>query len=131
VSHRCCRVGLIPKALVEGEGGNPWTKTTGWSSPDRSLQDRLVAAFLAAPRGGDFEALLAVLDPDVVLRADETAVGRGAPGEARGAGAVWMAEGRPRVVFDITAEGDKIVAIDLMADTERLGRLDLVLRGEV
>jgi RNA polymerase sigma-70 factor (ECF subfamily) len=42
--------------------------------PDRERQRRVVEAFLAASRGGDFEALLAVLDPSVVLRADETAV---------------------------------------------------------
>src|SRR5215207_9803936 len=53
--------------------------------PDRRRQAALVDAFLAASRDGDFEALLALLDPDVVLRADEHAVALGAAQETRGA----------------------------------------------
>src|SRR5437870_5514180 len=58
--------------------------------PDADLtrQRAVVDAFLAASRGGDFDALLAVLDPDVVLRADGTAVQAGASKEVRGAAAV-------------------------------------------
>ena len=58
--------------------------------PDADLtrQREVVDAFLAAARGGDFDALLAVLDPDVVLRADRAAVPPGAPREVRGAAAV-------------------------------------------
>ena len=52
---------------------------------DRLRQAKLVDAFLAAARKGDFAALLALLDPDVVLRADETAMALGAPQETRGA----------------------------------------------
>jgi RNA polymerase sigma-70 factor (ECF subfamily) len=48
----------------------------------------VVDAFLAASRGGDFDALLAVLDPDVVFRADRIAVSHGAAGEIHGATAV-------------------------------------------
>jgi RNA polymerase sigma-70 factor (ECF subfamily) len=117
--------------------------------PDRRRQAELVDAFLAAARDGDFEALLAVLDPDVVLRADEHAVALGAAAETRGAervlefaryarggrrallggmaAAVWMPGGRPRVVWEFTTGGGRITAIDLIADPERLGELDLAI----
>lgn len=119
---------------------------------DRSRQAALVDAFLAAAREGDFDALLAVLDPDVVLRADEHAVALGAAEETRGAervlafsrfarggrralldgaaAAVWMPGGRLRVVWAFTTDGDRITAIDLIADPERLRRLDLVVPDE-
>src|SRR5207245_18040 len=65
--------------------------------PDLARQRHVVDAFLAASRGGDFEALLAVLDPDVVLRADPMAVQIGASREGRGAAAVAGAfSGRAR-----------------------------------
>jgi RNA polymerase sigma factor (sigma-70 family) len=115
---------------------------------DLVRQRELVDAFLAASRRGDFGALLAVLDPEVVLRADHVAVQMGAEAEVRGAaevaetfsgraraarpavvdgaaGAVWMSEGRPRIVFAFTIEEGKIAAIDLLADPERLEDLDL------
>jgi RNA polymerase sigma factor (sigma-70 family) len=120
--------------------------------PDADLtrQREVVDAFLAASRGGDFDALLAMLDPDVVLRADRAAVQAGATGEVRGAaavagtfsgrarvarpalvngevGAVWAPGGRPRVVFGFTISRGKIVAIDLLADPERLGQLDVTV----
>src|SRR5260370_777858 len=62
----------------------------GATEPDADLtrSREVVDAFLAASRGGDFDALLAVLDPDVVFRADRAAVLAGAPGEVRGAPAV-------------------------------------------
>jgi RNA polymerase sigma-70 factor (ECF subfamily) len=120
---------------------------------DRTRQREIVDAFLAASRGGDFVALLALLDPDVVLRADAAAVHIGSPGEVRGAtavagtfagrarvaqralvngavGLVWAPGGRPRVVFGFTITGGKIVAIDLMADPEHLRQLDLVVLDE-
>src|SRR6266542_3777738 len=116
-------------------------------------QREIVDAFLAASRGGDFDGLLAVLDPDVVLRADGTAVQTGAASEVRGApavagtfagraraaqpvlvngvaGLVWASGGRPRVVFGFTITSGKIVAIDLVADPERLRQLDLVVLDE-
>lgn len=119
---------------------------------DRTRRREIVDAFLAASREGNFGALLALLDPDVVLRADEATVRAGAEKEVRGApavaetfkgrargaqpalidgaaGAVWAPGGRPRVVFAFTIEGGKIVAIDLLADPERLGLLDLVILG--
>ncbi len=120
--------------------------------PDTDLirQRAIVDAFLAASRGGDFEALLALLDPDVVLRADRAAVVAGASTEVRGAaavagtfsgrarvaqlalvngaaGAVWAPGGRPRVVFGFSITGGKIVEIELIAEPGRLGQLDLAI----
>ncbi len=120
--------------------------------PDADLtrQRKVVDAFLAASRGGDFDALLALLDPDVVLRADQAAVRVGASGEVRGAaavakifagraraaqpalvngsaGLVWAPGGRPRVVFDFTVTSGKIVEIEMVADRDRLRQLDLAI----
>jgi RNA polymerase sigma-70 factor (ECF subfamily) len=117
---------------------------------DLTRSREVVDAFLAASRDGDFDALLAVLDPDVVLRADRAAVHvgasrevRGAPavarqfsGRARGAqpalvngavGLVWAPGGQPRVVFGFTITRGKIVAIDQVADPERLRQLDIAI----
>ncbi|MBI4421080.1 MAG: sigma-70 family RNA polymerase sigma factor [Gemmatimonadetes bacterium] len=117
---------------------------------DLTTQRKVVDAFLAASRGGDFDALLAVLDPDVVVRADSAAVQMGAAGEVRGAdavaktfsgraraaqlamvngavGLVWAVGGEPRVVFGFTMAGGKIVAIDMVADRSRLRQMDLVV----
>jgi len=130
---------------VQGAGPAP--------GADPARQRRVVDAFLAASRGGDFGALLALLDPDVVLRADAAAVRAGAEAEVRGveavahtfagraraarpalvdgaAAAVWAPGGRPRVVFRFTITGDRIVGIELVADPDQIGRLDLqILRG--
>jgi RNA polymerase sigma-70 factor (ECF subfamily) len=117
---------------------------------DRLRQAALVDAFLAAARNGNFDALLALLDPDVVLRADEHAAELGAARETRGAERVaafsryarggrralldgaaalaWMPGGRLRVVWDFTTSGDRITAIELIADPERLGQINLVIR---
>jgi len=118
---------------------------------DVTRQRAVVEAFLAASRGGDFDALLALLDPNVVLRADSTVVKRpranvqpevrGAlavagtfAGRARGAqtamidgfvGAVWPQGGRPRAVFEFRIAHGKIVAIEIVADPERLGEMEL------
>ena len=117
---------------------------------DLSRQREIVAAFLAAARGGDFEALVAALDPDVVLRADDAAVRTGASPEVRGAaavaatfsgraraaqpalvdgvaGLVWASGGRPKVVFDFTIADGRIVEIHLLADEDEFGRLDIVV----
>jgi RNA polymerase sigma factor (sigma-70 family) len=120
---------------------------------DQARRREVVEAFLAASRGGDFEALLAVLDPDVVLRADGAAVRLGASREVRGApavaetfsgraraaqpvlvdgapGLVWASGGRPRVVFGFTITDGRIVEIEMVADPERIGQLDLsILSG--
>jgi RNA polymerase sigma-70 factor (ECF subfamily) len=110
----------------------------------------LVSAFLAASREGNFDALLAVLDPEAVLRADGAAVQLGSVRELRGAeavahnfkgraraaqqalvngaaGAVWAPGGRPRVVFGFTIRDGKIIEIELFADPARIGQLDLVI----
>jgi len=120
---------------------------------DVNLRWEVVDAFLAASRGGDFDALLAVLDPDVVLRADRAAVLAGASREVRGApavakqfsgrarfaqpalvdgvvGAVWAPGGRPRVVFGFTITRGKIVEIDILADPTRLRQLDLAVLND-
>ncbi|HEX6675196.1 MAG TPA: sigma-70 family RNA polymerase sigma factor [Actinomycetes bacterium] len=124
----------------------------GVPAADRGRQRAVVEAFLAAARGGDFDALLALLDPDVVVRADRAAADTGAPevrgaravastfaGRARAAklalvdgavGAVWAPGGRPRVVFAFTVKDGRIVAIDTLADPERLRELDLTVLGD-
>jgi RNA polymerase sigma-70 factor (ECF subfamily) len=120
--------------------------------PDAGLTRRreVVDAFLAASRGGDFDALLALLDPDVVLRADPAAVRTGAVGEVRGASAVagtfsgrardaqpalvdgaaalvWAPGGRPRVVFGFTITDGRIVEIEMLADPTHLRELDIAI----
>ena len=121
--------------------------------PDADLarQREVVDAFLAAARGGDFEALVAVLDPDVVLRADSGAVRvglsrevRGAPAVARRAakgraraarpalvngavGVVVAPRGRLLMILGFTIRGGKIVEIDAIADPARLRQLDLTV----
>ncbi len=118
---------------------------------DLDQQRAVVEAFLAAAREGDFDALLAVLDPDVVLRADS---GPGLPGatvEVRGAvevasraqsyarldlvnravlingaiGVVAYRNGEPFSVGGVTVRGGRIVEMDILADPERLRKLDL------
>jgi RNA polymerase sigma-70 factor (ECF subfamily) len=114
---------------------------------DVEVQRSVVDAFLAAARDGDFHKLVAVLDPDVILRAD--AAGgrsielRGAEQVARAAhsftqlgvvrlpalvngapGAVSMLDGKPLSVMAFTVRGGKIVEIDILRDHERLSQLD-------
>ncbi|HEY7077272.1 MAG TPA: sigma-70 family RNA polymerase sigma factor [Solirubrobacteraceae bacterium] len=122
---------------------------------DLATQREVVEAFLAAGREGDFEALLAILDPDVMLRADLGPLGGGSR-EVRGAavvarqalgyarlglvvrpalvngamGAVTMRGGEPFSVGGVVVRGGRIVELDILADPERLRRLDLsVLDG--
>jgi RNA polymerase sigma-70 factor (ECF subfamily) len=119
--------------------------------PDLSAQWEVVDAFLGAARNGDFDALLAVLDPDVVLRADGGATGlsryeRGAETVASQAsmwsrvaltlhralvngtvGFVNTRDGQPFSVAAVTVSGGKIVEIDILADPERLAKLDLTV----
>ncbi|MFD3779108.1 sigma-70 family RNA polymerase sigma factor [Streptomyces sp. NPDC058612] len=128
----------------------------GAPAPDTDpvRQRRIVDAFLAASRGGDFEALVAVLDPDVVARSDggtlrPSLLRRGAsdvasqaitfarfaeaarPALVNGApGLVAVAEGRPLSVMAFTIRGGRITALDILTDPERLARVDLeVLDG--
>jgi RNA polymerase sigma-70 factor (ECF subfamily) len=124
-------------------------------APDADLtrQREVVDAFLAAARGGDFEALVAMLDPDVVLRVDRGALRPGVSREVRGAeavagqvrtfaplaayarpvlvngaaGFVVARRGRPLTVAGFTVAHDRIVEIDLLADPARLRKLDLTV----
>jgi RNA polymerase sigma factor (sigma-70 family) len=113
--------------------------------PDLARQRVVVDAFFQAARGGDFDALVALLDPDVVLRADYGAgrppvVIRGAAAVARqargvpgalvrpalvngAAGAVITVRGRPFAVMGFTVSEGKIVEIDAIADPERVRRI--------
>ncbi|MGP8298447.1 RNA polymerase sigma factor SigJ [Streptomyces inhibens] len=124
-------------------------------TPDTDLtrQREVVDAFLAASRGGDFEALLAVLDPDVVLRADAGAAPAGLSKLVRGAravveqaltfsrfarfarpalvngapGLVTAQGGQPFSIMGFTITHGKIVEINILADLARLNRLDLTI----
>jgi RNA polymerase sigma-70 factor, ECF subfamily len=98
--------------------------------PDADLgrQRAAVDAFLAAARDGDFDALLAVLDPDVVVRADNGPVPAGVarPALVNGtAGLVVASDGRPLSVMGFTVARGRIVEVDILVDPERLRRLDL------
>jgi RNA polymerase sigma factor (sigma-70 family) len=123
--------------------------------PDADLdtQREVVNAFLAAARGGDFEALLEVLDPDVVLRADLGPLPTGGSREVRGAaevasqalgyarlglvmqpalingaaGLVSTRDGETFSVGGVTVRDRRIVAIDILADPARLRQLDLTI----
>lgn len=122
------------------------------SENEITRQREIVDAFLAASRHGDFEGLLAVLDPDVVVRADEAAVRLGAVHEVRGARAVAQAfKGRARaaqsalvdgavgvvvaprgellLVFNVTIANGRITAIDTVGDPETLAGIELGLIG--
>ena len=136
---------------VRGQGYEDETADTPPLNTDLTRQREIVAAFLAASRGGDFDALLTLLDPEVVYRADGAAVAVGSTPEIRGAaavaqqfagrarfaqvalvdgaaGAVWAPGGQPRVVFAFTIGDDgRIVAIELFADPTRIGQLDLTI----
>jgi RNA polymerase sigma factor (sigma-70 family) len=127
---------------VQGSGPAP--------EADPTRQREVVDAFLAASRNGEFDALVALLDPDVVLQADSAAVRMGSPEEVRGAsavagtfsgralgaqpalidgavGVVWAVGGRPKVVWDFTIRQGKIVHIDMLAARQSLNDLDLTI----
>jgi len=136
---------LASRARRRVQGGAPVP------DPDLSRQRQVVEAFLAASRGGDFEALVAVLDPDVVLRADYGAAPfgvaklvRGAEAVARQAlmfsqmaqyarlalvngamGVVNAPDGKLYGVMGMTVVNGKIVEINILADPERLAELDV------
>jgi RNA polymerase sigma factor (sigma-70 family) len=138
---------LASRARRRVQGENP--------VPDADLdtQREVVDAFLAAARDGDFEALLQVLDPDVVLRADFGALPLGGSREVRGAatvarqalgysrlgllmrpalingaaGLVSTRDGEPFSVGGFTIRDRKIVAMDVLADPQRLRELDLTI----
>jgi RNA polymerase sigma factor (sigma-70 family) len=124
--------------------------------PDADLgaQWQVVDAFIAAAREGDFDALVAVLDPDVVLRADAglTGLSRHVSGATTvagqalmwsrvdlslrralingAAGMVSLRQGRPFSVGAFIVRNGRIVEIDILADPERVSQLDLTILGE-
>jgi RNA polymerase sigma-70 factor (ECF subfamily) len=129
-------------------------RVRGAPVPDVDLETQwaVADAFLAAARDGDFERLVAVLDPDVVVRSDGGAARpelvslvRGADAVAHQAmsfrrfadtstrvlvngvpgGVAWSPDGTPFAVVALTVRGNRIVAIDVLADPERLRHLDL------
>jgi RNA polymerase sigma-70 factor (ECF subfamily) len=121
------------------------------SDAELTAQRGIVDAFIAAAREGDFEGLVAVLDPGVVLRADFGAVAGGTPRVVRGAEAVarqartWsrvdltmhrvlvngalglvsIRDGQPFAAGWFSFRDGRIAGMDIVADPERLGRLDL------
>ncbi|MFV8128837.1 sigma-70 family RNA polymerase sigma factor [Streptomyces syringium] len=124
-------------------------------APDTGLahRRRIVDAFLAAARGGDFDALVSVLDPEIVARSDggtlrPGVIRRGAADVASQAitfarfaeaahpalvngtpGVVAVAEGRAISVMAFTVQGDRITTLDILTDPERLARIDLSVLG--
>jgi hypothetical protein len=122
---------------------------------DLTAQWEVVEAFLAAAREGDFGALVAVLDPDVVLRADGGGLTglsqhvRGAESVAGqallwsrvdltmrralvngAAGIVTFLHGQPFSIAAVTIKNGKIVELDFLADPERIAQLDLTQLGD-
>jgi RNA polymerase sigma-70 factor (ECF subfamily) len=121
---------------------------------DLTAQWEVVDAFLAAARDGDFESLVSVLDPDVVLRADGGVAGisrqvRGAETVATGAmtfsridltmrkalvngaaGIVSIRDGKPFSVGAFTVRDGRIVEFDILTDPDRLAKLDLAILDE-
>ena len=133
---------LASRARRKVQGSDPG----GEADPVR--QREVVDAFLAASRAGEFDALVALLHPDVVLEADLAAVRMGSPEEIRGAeavagtfsgralaarpalvdgavGVVWAVDGKPKVVWDFSIRDGKVVHIDMLAAHETLDGLDL------
>jgi RNA polymerase sigma factor (sigma-70 family) len=127
-------------------------RVQGTPPPDAGFDRRkkIVDAFLKASRESDFEGLLAVLDPDVVLRADAAAQRLGSLAEIRGATAVAEAfkgraqaakpalvdgtlavavivGGQLRIVLHLALSGERISAVEAVADAERLGSFDVAV----
>ncbi len=127
--------------------------TESVASPIRSEQREVVSAFLSALRRGDFEGLLAVLDPDVLVRIDEAAARPGGPREIRGArnwaqgamafahlaqfaqpavvngsvGIVFAPRGKLSRVLNLTISNKSIVNVEIIADPARLRDIDLAV----
>lgn len=135
---------LASRARRRVQGARP----SGDADPVRRRE--IVNAFLRAARGGDFQGLLAILDPNVVVRADAAAQKLGATVVLRGAEAVagrfvthargarpalvggvfglaWAPGGKVRVAFNFSIADGKIAAVDLIADPERIRELEVVL----
>jgi RNA polymerase sigma factor (sigma-70 family) len=131
-------------------------RVQGAPVPDVDLDGQwaVVDAFLAAARDGDFERLVGVLDPDVVVRSDGGTARPALASLVRGARAVaaqalsfqrfaetstpvlvngipggvtWAPDGSPFAVLALTVKGGKVVRIDVLADPQRLAQLDLAV----
>jgi len=131
-------------------------RVRGAPVPDVDLDGQwaVVDAFIAAARAGDFERLLAVLDPDVVVRSDGGAARPGLVSLVRGpqavaaqamsfrrfaegstrilvngipGGVAWAPDGSPFAVLAVTVKDGRIVVIDVLADPDRLAKLDLAV----
>jgi RNA polymerase sigma factor (sigma-70 family) len=131
-------------------------RVQGAPVPDVDLERQweVVNAFLAAARDGDFQRLLAVLDPDVVVRSDGGTARPSLVSEVHGAEVVasqamsfrrftetstrilvngipggigWSPDGSPFAVLALTVRGERIVRIDVLADPDRLSQLDLTV----
>jgi RNA polymerase sigma-70 factor (ECF subfamily) len=134
---------------VQGQGPGAATARAADLAPQRAV----VEAFLAASRAGNFDALLAMLDPNVVFHADHAAAAAGAPSEVRGAaavarrfsgraqgarpalvdgalGVVVARRGRLFLVLNLTVTGGRIAEINAVADPERLRRLKLAVLND-
>jgi len=133
---------LASRARRRVQGGE------GQYDADRERKRVIVDAFLQAARGGDFQALMALLDPEVVLRADPEAARMGAKDLIQGAklvaetfsggakvvrlfaidgspGGAWMAGKTPRVVFEFIIDEGRITEIDLLAAPATIADIDL------
>ncbi len=159
-ARRRLRAGPANTAQANAGPGHPATTTSGGGAPtaaspagagDLARQWTVVDAFLAASREGDFEALLAILDPDVVLRADAGAGPFGPSVLIHGArevmaqaqrfaplarfarpvlvngapGFMVVRGGEPLAVLAVTVQDERITEMDILADPARLARLDL------
>ena len=139
-----------------GQDDAPGQPGSGPTAARRLARQRAVAeAFIAASRAGDRDALLAVLDPDVVLHADAAAVPTGRPSELRGAaavangarlsgqrsrnsvlvlvdgvpGIVYAPGGKVEIVLAFSYRDDRISGIEVIADAARLDALELAVLG--
>lgn len=133
---------LASRARRRVQGRGP----SGEADPARHRQ--IVDAFLTASRGGDFDALLELLDPAVVVRADAATVRTGAEPEVVGApdvartfcgraqaaraaqldgtpGAVWMHRGDVRIAFRFAIADERIVGIEMLSDPDRLASMEV------
>ncbi|WP_062643954.1 sigma-70 family RNA polymerase sigma factor [Streptomyces maremycinicus] len=148
---------LASRARRRVRGGAPDAPAAPGTVADRARQRRVADAFLAATRGGDFEALLALLHPDVVLTADRFVVPTPEPVTVTGArpvaegamaatgrarftglalldGRVGLAmapHGRLRLVLLFTISEGGITGIDVVADRERLDAIEVAVLDTV
>jgi RNA polymerase sigma-70 factor (ECF subfamily) len=133
---------LASRARQKVRGSDPGLE------PDPERQRQVVTAFLAASRHGEFEALVALLHPEIVLRADAEAVRIGGPEELRGppavaglfsgralgaraamidgaAGLVWEVAGRLKVAWRFTIREESVTEIEMIADPQRLDAMEV------